>query len=314
MARPRIATLTMNPALDLSTAADQVLPEHKLRCEQPRYHPGGGGINVARAVVRLGGDAVAVYPAGGPPGDLIDLLMEQEQVPRRVVGVPGWTRESITVREQSTGAHFRFVLPGTALPATAQAQCLAALASLDPGPAFVVVSGSLPPGTAADLLERVSAGCTHSGARLVVDMSGAPLRRVHGAALMKASLSELSGLVDRPLETPDARLAAARQVVEQGRAEVLVLSLGAEGALLVTPQTARRFTAPSVPVCSTVGAGDAMLAGVLVGLTEGRGLASAVGFGVAAGSASLLHPGTTLCTREDTERLAREVGDGVPVG
>ena len=113
VAQPRIATLTMNPALDLSTAADRVLPEHKLRCEQPRYHPGGGGINVARAVVRLGGDAVAVYPAGGPPGDLIDLLMEQEQVPRHVVGVPGWTRESITVREQSTGAHFRFVLPGT---------------------------------------------------------------------------------------------------------------------------------------------------------------------------------------------------------
>ena len=142
MARPRIATLTMNPALDLSTAADRVLPEHKLRCEQPRYHPGGGGINVARAVVRLGGDAVAVYPAGGPPGDLIDLLMEQEQVPRHVVGVPGWTRESITVREQSTGAHFRFVLPGTPPPAAAQAECLAALASLDPDPEFVVVSGA----------------------------------------------------------------------------------------------------------------------------------------------------------------------------
>ena len=129
---------------------------------------------------------------------------------------------------------------------------------------------------------------------------------------MKASLSELSGLVGRPLETPDARLAAARQVVEQGRAEVLVLSLGAEGALLVTAQTARRFTAPSVPVCSTVGAGDAMLAGVLVGLTEGRGLASAVGFGVAAGSASLLHPGTTLCTREDTERWRARSGTASP--
>ena len=304
----------MNPALDLSTAADRVRPEHKLRCEEPRYHPGGGGINVARAVVRLGGDAVAVYPAGGAPGDLIDLLMEQEQVPRQVVAVPGWTRESITVREQSTGAHFRFVLPGAALSPTAQTQCLAALASLDPGPEFVVVSGSLPPGTADDLLERVLAGCVRRGARLVVDLSGAPLRRVRGAALMKASLSELSGLVGQPLETSDARLAAARQVVAQGRAEVLVLSLGAEGALLVTAHTARRFTAPAVPVCSTVGAGDAMLAGVLVGLTEGRNLASAVGYGVAAGSASLLHPGTALCTREDTDRLAPEVGDGVLVG
>jgi 6-phosphofructokinase 2 len=309
---PRIATLTMNPALDLSTATERVLPEHKLRCEDPRYHPGGGGINVARAVVRLGGDALAVYPSGGPNGDLVDLLMGQEQVPCHVVPVAAWTRENVTVREQSTGAHYRFVVPGPALSAAAQDDCLAALASLVPQPGFVVLSGSLPPGTATDLVDRVSTMCVEMGARLVVDMSGEPLTRVRGAALMKASLSELSGLVGRPLETAAARLAAARQVVEQGRAEVLVLSLGVQGALLVTPDTARRFTAPSVPVRTTVGAGDAMLAGVLVGLTEGRDLAAAVGFGVAAGSAALLHPGTPLCSREDTDRLAPEVGDGFP--
>lgn len=303
----------MNPALDLSTSTEQVLPEHKLRCEDPRLHPGGGGINVARAVVRLGGRALAVFPAGGPNGGTVDLLLAQEQVPRSVVPIDGWTRESVTVREQSTGIHYRFVLPGPELPATAEDDCLAVLAALDPAPEFVVVSGSMPPGTRSDLTQRLAALCAGSGARLVADMSGEPLARLRGAHLIKASLRELSDLVARPLESAGARLEAARQVVAEGRAEVLVLSLGAGGALLVTGDMARRYPAPRVPVVSPVGAGDAMLAGVLVGLTEGRTLAAAVGYGVAAGSAALLHPGTTLCTREDTDRLALDVGEGVLV-
>ena len=304
-----ICTLTLNPALDLSTATERVLPGHKLRCESPRYDPGGGGINVARAVVKLGGHAIAVYPSGGPNGIVIDRLLTEEHVPQTVVPISGWTRESVHVEETTTRAQFRFVMPGPELSPAAQADCLSALAAVDPAPAFLVVSGSMPPGVGADLLKKLVVLSRDMGARLVVDTSGEALASFRGVYLMKPSLRELSELAGYKLDTDMLMLEAAKQVVREGRAEVVALSLGGEGAFLVTSDKAERYFAPSVPVRSAVGAGDSMLGGILVALTEGKSLSAAMRFGVAAGCAALLEPGTGLCSREDTERLALRVAE-----
>ena len=136
----------MNPALDIATATETVVAGHKLRCGQPRYDPGGGGINVARAVHRLGGDALAVFPIGGLSGEMLCRLLHDEGVPHIPVPIAGFTRESLAVVERQSGKQYRFLLPGPLLSPHDQERCLHALAMHAGGAAYLVASGSLPPG------------------------------------------------------------------------------------------------------------------------------------------------------------------------
>jgi 6-phosphofructokinase 2 len=154
-----IVTLTMNPALDESTSVAYVLPDRKLRCQAPAYEPGGGGINVARAVRKLGGDALACFPVAGPAGELLKRLLDAEGV-RQTLEETEW--------------------PGF----------LDWLRQLGPPPAFIVASGSLPPGVPVDFYARVAAVARDMGSRLVLDTSGVPLARAvdQGVHLLKPSL------------------------------------------------------------------------------------------------------------------------------
>jgi 6-phosphofructokinase 2 len=301
---PAIVTLTMNPALDIATATETIVPATKLRCEAPRYDPGGGGINVARAVHMLGGEALAIFPAGGASGQMIQALMGHEHVPQIGIAVAGITRESLAVVEKSSGRQYRFLLPGPPLAERDQERVLDALAAHATGAAFLVASGSLPPGAPDDFYARVGALARRAGARFVLDSSGAALTGAGGGIdLIKASLHELQHLRGRALPGAAAQEEAAAAVVAEGRCAVLVVSLGAEGALLATREAVRRLPAAPVAALSSIGAGDSMLAGILVARVRGRPLLEAVRFGMAAGAAALLRPGTELCRREDAERL-----------
>jgi 6-phosphofructokinase 2 len=306
---PEILTLTANPALDIATATDVIEPSRKLRCELPRYDPGGGGINVARAAHMLGGDALAVLPVGGASGQMIEALLGDEGVPNIAVPVAGITRESLAVVERQSGNQYRFLLPGPELGAHDQERLLDALAAqIMPQTKFVVASGSLPPGVPADFYRRVTDLSREHGARFALDTSNEALTGAGtGIFLIKASLRELGQLRGVAVEGDAGLEAAARAVIAKGRCEVLVVSLGADGALLATKDECRRFPAARVAAIGSVGAGDSMLAGMLVALTRGWELAEAVRFGIAAGSAALLRPGTELCRREDTERLYHEL-------
>lgn len=298
----------MNPALDIATATEIIVPATKLRCEEPRYDPGGGGINVARAARMLGGDALAVFPAGGGSGQIIKALVAAEGVPHLALPVRGITRESLAVVERRSGEQYRFLLPGPPLAAADQERLLDALAAQAEGAAFVVASGSLPPGVPCDFYARVAALARRCGARFALDSSGEALTSAGaGIFLIKASRRELGQLCGQAIADPAALERAARALVAEGRCEVLVVSLGAEGALLATAEGCRRFPAARVEALSSIGAGDSMLAGILVALVRGRALEEAVRFGIAAGGAALLRPGTELCRREDTERLYREL-------
>ncbi len=306
---PAIVTLTMNPALDVATATEIIIPSTKLRCEAPRYDPGGGGINVARAVHMLGGDTLAVFPTGGASGQMIQGLLGQEHIPQIAVPVAGMTRQSLAVLARQSGEQYRFLLPGPALAVHDQERVLDALAAHAAGATFIVASGSLPPGVADDFYARVGALARRCDAAFALDSSGAALKGAgSGIFLIKASLRELGQLHGATIAGDAAQEAAARGVIAEGRCEVLVVSLGAEGALLATKEGCWRFAAARVAALSSIGAGDSMLAGILVALVRGWPLAQAVRFGVAAGAAALLRPGTELCRREDTERLYRELG------
>lgn len=304
----RIVTLTLNPAMDLSTTAARVEPTRKLRCSLPHYDPGGGGINVARVVATLSGDALAVYPGGGPFGDLLERTLAGLGVPQRRVPIAGDTRESFTVDEGASGLQYRFVLPGPELSAVEQQACLDAIAALDPRPSWLVLSGSFPPGVAPMFFDQVVALAQRIGARLVLDCSGEALRHAGqrgGIHLLKPSLSELATLAGGKVEGVAAQEAALRELIGRGVAEVIVLSLGGEGAVLASKEGIERFAPLDVPVCSAVGAGDSMVGAMVLALSRGWSLPAAVRYGIAAGSATLMRPGTELCRAEDVERLYR---------
>lgn len=299
-----IVTLTMNPALDIATATARVEPDHKLRCSEPRYDPGGGGINVARAVHALGGDAAAVFPAGGPAGKTIRHMLMQEDVAHSAIPISGFTRESLAVEECETGKQFRFILPGPEISERDQERCLDRLSVLAANATYIVASGSLPLGVAADFYARVGGLAKKLGKRFVLDTSGAALKQAgRGIYLLKPSLRELADLTTRQIRTEGDEEEAAQDLVEQGRCEIVVLSLGLRGALLATVQGCERFAAIRVAARSTVGAGDSMLAAIVLGLCREMPLRDAVRFGMAAGASALLGSGTQLCRRDDVERL-----------
>jgi len=303
---PRIVTLTMNPALDIATATDSVVPTEKLRCAEPRYDPGGGGINVARAVRLLGGEALAVFPVGGLSGEMLCRLLDQETVPFSAVPIAGITRESLAVVERQSGRQFRFLLPGPRLDERDQQRCLDELAARLDGAGYLVASGSLPPGPPVDFYARVGALARKSGVRFVLDTSGPALAAAGGDIyLLKTSLREFEELSGRPLPNAGDQEAAARDLIAGGRVAVLVLSLGERGALLAMGGEIQRLDAVRVAAVGSVGAGDSMVAGIVWGLERGWNLAEAVRYGMAAGAAALLRPGTELCRREDADRLYR---------
>jgi 6-phosphofructokinase 2 len=301
---PDIITLCMNPALDITTDTEVVRPTNKLRCAAARHDPGGGGINVARVAQALGAKSVAVFPAGGPAGEVVNRLLAAESIAVQRVAIGGWTRESFTVNESSTAAQYRFVLPGPELTAAEQTECIRQLRGAAGSAKIVVASGSLPPGVPDDFYQQVADVCADLEVKLLLDASGGGLKHLtSGVYLIKPSLRELSEHVGRELLSEAEQFSAARELVDRGAAECVLVSLGADGALLVTAAAGLRYEPVRVPPGSSVGAGDAMVAGVAVGLTRGWALSEAVRLGIAAGAAVHLTPGTAACTREDTERL-----------
>ncbi|MDB5779152.1 MAG: 6-phosphofructokinase [Polaromonas sp.] len=304
-----ILTVTMNPALDVSTSTDRVSDTHKLRCSAAILHPGGGGINVARVLHRLGGDCLALYPAGGANGQRLQQLIDQEQVRSHCVPIAGETRESFSVHEHASGRDFRFVLPGPELAAGEWQACLRLAADLQAPPAYLVASGSLPPGVPSDFHARLARLAKERGSRLVLDSSGPPLAAAlaEGVYLVKPSLRELRELTGHALDSEQDWHAAALQIIRAGQAQVVALSLGEGGALLVTADRALRARSLPVRVASSIGAGDSFVGGLLWALNRGEDLEQAFRYGMAAGAAALLAPGTALCQAADVERLHREV-------
>lgn len=304
----RILTVAMNPAIDISTHAARVGPTHKVRCTSVRRDAGGGGINVARVIKRLGGDVRAFYPIGGPIGDLLVRLVRAEKIESETLLVADDTRESFTVEEDDTGEQYRFVLPGPELSEGEWRRCLAAVAKLQ-APEFLVLSGSLPTRVPDELYATMARDAKARGARVVVDTSGPSLAAAleEGVFLVKPNLRELQDYVGSPIEGREGWLAASRRLVDEGRAEVVALTLGHRGALLATHRLA--VFAPALPVkpASAVGAGDSFVAAMVWSLAEGHSVENAFRYGVAAGSAALLTPGTELCEAEDVQRLCPQV-------
>lgn len=309
---PDIVTLTINPAIDIFVNVDHVESTHKLRCSPPRRDPGGGGINVARAAHRLGSDVTAIYPTGGSIGRLLHKLVEREGITSVVTPSHVETRENFTAYERSSGEQFRFVLPGAALHRAEWEALLDKLSALPEPPRYVVASGSVPPGVPDDFFAQVARRAKALGAKIAVDTAGAALKAAldEGVTLIKPNLLELTEFVCAPLESDAERIAACRALATDGGAEIVALTLGDDGALLVTARQAWRAQPLPIEAASTVGAGDSFLGGLVASLAWGADLENAFRIAVAAGSAATLTPGNELCHEEDVRRLAPEVRIG----
>lgn len=304
-----IVTLTINPTIDLSTAVAEVTPEHKLRCNPERRDPGGGGLNVARVIRELGGEALALYPRGGPTGELLEQLLEQKGLRRWSISIAGHTRENFTVTDKKSHREFRFVMPGPTLSEKEWQACLESLSTVAADAEYMVASGSLAPGVPVDFYARVARVARKQNARLVLDTSGEPLRAAleEGVFFAKPNRKEFRDMMGAQMDDPAAMAAAARSFLEKGRAEVLVVSMGADGALLTTRDGQFRATPPPVETHSSVGAGDSFVAGMTLGLARGLQPQEAFRWGIACGTAALLTEGTDLCRRMDVERLLAQV-------
>ena len=307
---PALITLTLNPALDLATTIDRVAPTHKLRCGPIQRFAGGGGINVARVLHRLGADVQAWALAGGAAGAQVRQLLADEGVPTVLQPIAGDTRENFSVVETSTGQEFRFVLPGPTLQASEWRACLGALTALPTPPRWLIASGSLPPGTPDGFYAPLARALKARGLRVAIDTSGPALAAAlqAGVALVKPSLRELREVVQQPLAHAADWCQAARSLVQSGAAGIVALSVGDQGAVLATPEGV--WQAPALHMADTTGttgAGDCFLAALVWALDRGDAPAEALRWGVAAGAAALLHPGTTLAQAADVQRLVRHV-------
>jgi len=309
-----VVTLTLNPAIDKSTTVPRLVPEQKLACAPPKVEPGGGGINVARGLQRLGLAAQAVFTAGGPPGELLRQLVAGEGIAGHPVPTAAWTRENFTVVEAASNQQFRFGMPGTTLSPAEQAQVLTTLAALRPAPDLLVASGSLPQGVAPEFMGQLARWARHAGAKLVVDTSDEALRYAvdEGVYLLKPNLGELSKLAGVAALDSESATAAAQALIARGQCEIIVVSLGAAGACLVTRDLTEHIAAPAVKKHSTVGAGDSMVAGMVFALCQGRPVREAVRLGVACGTAATMNSGTELFHPADAKRLFQWLLQAMP--
>ncbi|HET6243729.1 MAG: 1-phosphofructokinase family hexose kinase [Bacteroidetes bacterium] len=303
-----IVTLTVNPALDIYTSVDQIESNKKLKCAPSRMDPGGGGINVSRVIQRLGGKSLAIYTRGGYTGKMYSELLDKENVNQDPVDVKNDLRQNFAVRETSSGNLFRFGMPGAVLEEADYQIILEKIEHYNKAE-FLVVSGSLPPDAPHDFYVQVAKKARINKQKFILDTSGKALSGIleEGAYLIKPSIDELKDLTGENAEDEQEQRNLLLKVIENYDVNIIVLSLGAKGALVATQNRVDHFQAPSVESKSSIGAGDSMVAGIVFSLAQGKSLTKAVLFGLACGSATIKTPGTQLLYKQDAEQLYNEL-------
>lgn len=308
---PDILTITLKPAVDFATTTAHVQPGPKLYCDAPRVDPGGGGVNVARAILRLGGDVRAFVVVGGATGDRLLALLAGEGVPILECRVAAETGFSLAVSDAGSGGQYRFCLPPEALGAAEAAMILDDIAAAVPAGGFAVLSGGVPPGLPDDFVQRVQAVVRKAGARLIVDTSRAPLMQLIASPrgpvdVLRLDRSEIETAMGRQMRRVADTLACCRQLVNRGVARIVVSGHGAEGSVMVTEDRGVFCRAPHVPVRSKVGAGDALVGAFTRSIARGDSPDLALRWGVAAAAATVGTEGTALFDPADVDRLLPE--------
>ncbi|MDV6167927.1 1-phosphofructokinase family hexose kinase [Flavobacterium sp. DG1-102-2] len=301
----KVLTITFNPTVDKSSTVDKLQPEKKLRCSMPVYEAGGGGINVSRGLERLGISSVALYPSGGRTGELLQELLSKENINSEPVPVAAETRENFIVVDTSHNNQYRFGMPGEPITDKEADALHKAIFAIDPLPEIVVISGSLPEGLSTDFLINLVKELKAKKIKVIADTSGDALTAIlkEGVYLVKPNIGELSKFIGKEELDNESADEAARELVDKGAAEIVAVSMGPQGAYVVTKDECIHVNAPSVKKQTTVGAGDSMVAGMVAVLAKGGSVTEMARMGVACGTAATMGNGTGLFTKENAEKL-----------
>jgi 6-phosphofructokinase 2 len=303
-----ILTLTLNPALDITTTTEKLFPQRKLRCTAPRYHAGGGGANVSRAIHELGGTSRAFLMLGGRTGKHYLELLAPTGIDTHAYHSAGETRFSLTVMENASGDHFRFVLPGPEQPREAADKLLGAIMThVGQRGGFVVASGTLPPRLPVDFYARVASAVRNAGAYLILDTSQPALSAALAArpGCIRINHHEAQELIGG--DAVEAAATLARRLITEGTTELAIITAGDQGAFVATAHSFTKIAPPRVKVTSTVGAGDSFVAALTLGLARGWPVDKAARYGVAAAASAVTTEATELCKRSDTDRYYSEL-------
>lgn len=300
-----VVTITMNPSIDKSSEVDKLYPESKMRAYDPKFEPGGGGINVSRAIKRIGGDSLALVPYGGHTGKLLLDLLSAEGVRYDGMPIAATTRQNFIVVDKSTNHQYRFGFPGPEMQESEYEEVIKRLENLSPRPDYIVASGSMPPNADPMFLARIAKVAKKLGARFILDSSGEPLKHAvnEGIFLFKPSVGELGKLAGISELKMDMVEEVTEDIIERGNCEAIVVSLGPAGATLYTKHQYEHLPAPTVKKQSTVGAGDSMVGGMVWSLARGDNFRQMLRFGIACGTAATMNKGTALCDPNDVNEL-----------
>ena len=307
MAVFEIVTVTINPSLDKNAHFSGLIPDQKIHCEVPAYDAGGGGINVSKAISRLGGESLAIYTSGGAAGAMLEELVEKEKITSGSIKVKTQTRENFIAFDDTTQSQYRFGFPGA--PITIEEQENISEAVLRSKSKYLVLSGSLNEGVPTRFYESIIKKAKSNGSKVIIDTSGEPLQKAleAGVFLAKPNIGELAKLIGVERLEKNQIIAAAQKLINKGSAEIIIVSLGAQGAVMVTKEMEKWVAAPDVIKKSTVGAGDSMVGAMVWALSQNKTLEEVLAWGVACGTAATMNEGTQLFKAEDARHLFKNL-------
>ena len=300
-----IITLTVNPVIDKTTTVDSLIPNRKLKCLAPKYYPGGGGINVSRAIRNLGGKSMAIYLAGGPSGTHLHQLMEARGIEQKVIPQEGRTRENLSVTDSKSSLQYRFGVPGAFVKEREWTASLELIKTQIKQGDYLVASGKLSSGVPSNYFAQVANIVSEKKAFLILDTKEEGLKEAvkNPIFLFKPNLGELCSLLNLPFISYKDIERLAMTFMTAHPCKIMVVSMGAKGALLATKEECTFIPAPMVPEKNRVGAGDSMVAGMTLSLLKGKSYLEMAQYGVACGTAATLSADGHLCKKEDVSKL-----------
>jgi 6-phosphofructokinase 2 len=299
-----IATVTLNPSLDRTVTVEELVLDEANRWSSLRRDPGGKGINVSRVIHELGGKTVAYGFMGGMDGETLRHLLRHQGVPFDFTPIKGEIRSNFIIDDLDTCRQTRIDAPGPQIMRHELQKLVQKVRHISPKPDYLVFAGSVPPAVPEDIYRQLIESAKTNGIKTVLDSDNKWLQEGIKAKpnVIKPNMHEAEELLEIHLRSEAAIIKALMRLIDGG-IEIAVISRGKQGLIAANGEQVLKAIPPEVEVCSTVGAGDSTIAGLVLKLKEGVGLEEACRWATAAGTAATLTPGTELCRREDVEKL-----------